>query len=295
MDLHGPARRVGEFLPHDAAVQVEVQVDAVAGDGVAPPLAEGVEQGLARETGGLDCGQVLTVGARVAEVVVGAGDHTEAEALRQVVLPGMARPSPAFGVALVRMGRTVVLGAAPLGMNLEHGRHARVHTRRRDAAMAGPVRGVTGNQQASAAQGEVLKIFQIRDELVVALQIRKQHVVIALGGAVPFIGGHGDKFPRVVEAARMGDHLGPVRLRHVESVLPLRLDAPVVFAHVRPISMGSEGIEVQVVSGDLETARQRALRVPHLVVIVQVAEVVPVSRAGSGLRLLCPARRGGSR
>ena len=138
------------------------------------------------------------------------------------------------------------------------------------------VGGMVRNQNAAPALGESLQLVQPVDQLVVAIQVREEDVVVAFHRAVALVAKNRGELARVVKFASQPDDVGPARFRHREAVPPLVFDLAVVFAHIRPVRVWREGVEVEVVAGHLETALQGALGITDLVVVVQVAEVVLV-------------------
>ena len=244
----------GNLLAHHGAVDGKVEFDPVAGHGVGAPIPQRVEDCLARQLASLDDCQAFAISAGVAEMVVRARHDSQAMPLAEIVLQRVARPAAALGVTLVGVRCPVVLGAAPFGVDLQHRRHRGVDAGRRDAAMPEAVGGMVGNQDAAPALRERLELVQPLDQFVVAVQVREEDVVVAFHRAVTLVAEDRGEGARVVELARQPHDIGPARLRHREAVLPLVLDLAVVFAHVRPVRMRREGVEVEVVAGHLEAA-----------------------------------------
>ena len=199
-------------------------------------------------------------------------------ALAEIVLQRVARPASALGMPLVRVRCPVVLGTAPFRVNLQHGGDGGVDAGRGDTAMPQTVGRMVRNQDAPAALGEGLQLVQPLDQCIVAVEVWEEDVVVTFHRAVAFVAENRGELAGIVELARQPHDVGPARLRYRETVLPLVLDLAVVFAHIRPVRMRCEGVEVEVVSGYLETALQGALGIAHLVVVVQIAEEVLVWR-----------------
>jgi len=101
-------------------------------------------------------------------------------------------------------------------------------------------------------------------------------VVVAFGFAVPLVAEDGHKATWVVVLAGEFDHLGPASLGNDEAVDPFVFDSGIVVPDIGPVSVGGEAVKIEMVPRDLEGMFQRALRVAHLVVVVEISEVVLV-------------------
>ena len=203
--------------------------------------------------------------------------------VRQIVLQGVPGPPAALCMPLVRMRRAIVLRAAPLRMNLQNRGDGGIDAGRGDPAVAQAVRRMVRNQDAAALFRKCLEFVELLDQFVVAVEVGKQDVVVALHRAVALVAENRGEIPGIVELAGEPHDIRPAGLGYREPVAPLVFDLAVVLADIGPVRVRSERIEVEVVAGYLEAAFQGSLRVPDLIVVVQVPEVVVVVSGGGGL------------
>jgi len=145
-----------------------------------------------------------------------------------------------------------------------------------------------GDHDRPVSFGERLEVTDFVDAGVLGrFGIGEEKVVVAQAGRVLLEAGDRHEPARLVELAHRGQHVRPAVPRHVEAAEPLVLDAVLVMADVGPIAVRREGEEIEMIAGDLERPRQRALGIADRVVVVQVAEVdVVILRLG----LLAQAR-----
>ena len=263
-------------LAHHRAVDGEIKLDAVAGQGVGAPGPDGLQNRGAVEVARQHPQQPLAMGAGKAVVAVAGGDETEAQAPGQRRGHGVGGLAPAHRVAEEGIGPAIVLGIAVLGKYLDHRGAGFLENTPIDAAAARRVGQVMRQHQGVVLLAEAAQGRDVPGESQGAVIVGEDHALIAEMAGMPFETQERGKRPIPVGPGDQILDLGPALGQALEPCKPVVFAAPFHGLHVVPARLAGEGEEIQMGAGHVDAARHRANTIAHGIVVVDIAEQEPI-------------------
>jgi len=161
-------------------IQSKIQVNAVSTHSIGAPFFDRLQHRLAGEVLGPHGRQAFTISARIAEMVIGAGDEADAFSAGQRMLQAAFAPATAQRMADVRERCVRLFRIAVFRIDLENRGDGCIQIVQVGAAVSLTIAGVMGNQQRFIIKGEFFQIRQVFEDDQVGAVVGKQDAIVAV-------------------------------------------------------------------------------------------------------------------